>query len=268
MTPLISEPEVVYPDSDGKPMADNMLQSEWIVTIQGNLDLLFANDSNVLVAGDNLIYPVKGQPGIRQAPDVYIAFGRPKGYRGSYKVFVEGGVFPQVIFEVLSPNNTRDEMSKKRLFYERHGAEEYYVLNPERETLEGYLRGPSGLVPVAKMAGFTSPRLGVTFKLDDGVRIVAPGGRPFLTFVELGQLQQATARKASAEEWRVEVESQRAEQEKKRADEAKQRAEQEKQRADETKKRAEQEKLLHEAEQARAEKLAAKLRALGVDPDA
>jgi Uma2 family endonuclease len=275
MTRLITEPDIQYPDSDGKPMADNMLQFEWIVTIQGNLDLLFANDANVLVAGDNLIYPVKGQPKTCQAPDVYVAFGRPKGYRGSYKVFEEGGNFPQVIFEVLSPNNTRDEMARKRQFYERHGAEEYYVLDPERETLEGYLRGPTGLVPVLKMAGFTSPRLGVTFKLDDGVRIIAPGGKPFLTFIELGQLQQATARKASAEEWRAEVESQRAEQEKKRADEAKQsaeqekqRAEQEKQRAEQEKQRAEQEKQRAEQEKQRAEKLAAKLRALGVDPDA
>ena len=268
MTRLISEPDIQYPDSDGKPIADNMLQFEWIVTIQGNLDLLFANDPNVLVAGDNLICPVKGQPTVCQAPDVYVAFGRPRGYRGSYKVFEEDGIFPQVIFEVLSPNNTRDEMTRKRQFYERHGAEEYYVLDPERETLEGYLRGPSGLVPVARMDGFKSPRLGVTFKLDDGVRIIAPGGKPFLTFVELGQLQQATARKASEEEWRAEVQRQRADQEMQRAEEAKQRADQEKQRADEAKHHAEHEKQLREAEQASAESLAARLRELGVDPDA
>ena len=61
MTPLAAEPLIEYPDSDGKPMADNTLQFEWIVTIKGNLDLLFANDPNVFVAGDNLI--VLGEKG-------------------------------------------------------------------------------------------------------------------------------------------------------------------------------------------------------------
>jgi hypothetical protein len=44
----------LYPDSDGRPMAENTLQYEWIVTIKGNLDALFCNDPNVFVAGDLL----------------------------------------------------------------------------------------------------------------------------------------------------------------------------------------------------------------------
>ncbi len=34
MSPLITEPEIVYPDSDGKPMAENTLQWSWIVKIK------------------------------------------------------------------------------------------------------------------------------------------------------------------------------------------------------------------------------------------
>src|SRR4051812_27387732 len=105
MTPATATTEViVYPDSDGQPMADNTLQFQWIVTIQGGLDALFAADPNVFVAGDLLWYPVEGQPKIRAAPDAMVVFGRPKGYRGSYKQWEEGGVAPQVVFEVLSPN--------------------------------------------------------------------------------------------------------------------------------------------------------------------
>src|SRR5437764_1211047 len=104
-TAVSGEPEIVYPDSDGKPMADNTLQFRWITTIQLNLDDLFRSNPDVFVAGDNLIYPVKGDNTICQAPDVYVAFGRPKGDRGSYRVWEEGGIFPQVVFEVLSPGN-------------------------------------------------------------------------------------------------------------------------------------------------------------------
>ncbi len=81
-----TEPEIVYPDSDGMPMADNTLQFQWIVTIKENLESLFRDRTDVFVAGDNLIYPVKGDNTIRLAPDVYVAFGRPKGHRGSYRV--------------------------------------------------------------------------------------------------------------------------------------------------------------------------------------
>ena len=34
-TQIPERPTIDYPDSDGLPMADNMLQYEWIVTIKG-----------------------------------------------------------------------------------------------------------------------------------------------------------------------------------------------------------------------------------------
>jgi Uma2 family endonuclease len=98
-----SRTPIVYPDSDGKPMAENTLQYQWIVKITGGLEHLFANDPDVFVAGDLFWYPVEGHPEIRLAPDTLIAFGRPKGNRGSYRQWVEGGISPQVVFEVIAP---------------------------------------------------------------------------------------------------------------------------------------------------------------------
>ena len=106
ITPPAPKPEVIYPDSDGQPMAENTLQFRWIVTIQGNLDLMYRDRPDVFVAGDNLWYPVRGKPNIRRAPDVYVVFGRPKGHRGSYKQWLEDGIPLTVVFEVLSPRNT------------------------------------------------------------------------------------------------------------------------------------------------------------------
>jgi Uma2 family endonuclease len=226
-------PEIVYPDTDGKPMAENTLQFQWIMTIQGNLDALFGDNPNVFVAGDNLIYPKEGDTSICQAPDVYVAFGRPKGHRGSYKVWTEGGIFPQVVFEVLSPNNSGIEMAKKRKFYRRYGAEEYYVYDPNVNLLEGCVREGNRFVDVNEMNGFVSPRLGIRFDTSGPeLAIHYPNGERFRTFVELGQW-------AATEKQRAEQEKQRAEQEKARAD------------------KAEQER----------ESLRAKLRELGVNPD-
>ncbi len=35
---------IIYPDSDGKPMADNTKQFRWITVIYYNLEWLFAQD--------------------------------------------------------------------------------------------------------------------------------------------------------------------------------------------------------------------------------
>jgi Uma2 family endonuclease len=50
--------EVDYPESDGKPMADNTKQFRWIVVIEQNLERLFADRPDVFIAGDLLWYPV------------------------------------------------------------------------------------------------------------------------------------------------------------------------------------------------------------------
>jgi hypothetical protein len=95
-TQTIDQPrtEIVYPESDGKPIADNTLQFRWIVKIQGGLDAWFRHDPQVFVAGDLLWYPVEGNNRLSTAPDVMVAFGRPKGDRGSYRRRVERLVAP------------------------------------------------------------------------------------------------------------------------------------------------------------------------------
>ena len=121
----LTQPDIIYPESDGKPMSDNTLQFRWITTIKTNLDWLFAEDETVFIAGDLLWYPTEGDNKKSQAPDVMVVFGRPKGERGSYQQWKEGNLAPQVVFEILSPSNTQAEMSRKLLFYERYGVEEY-----------------------------------------------------------------------------------------------------------------------------------------------
>jgi Uma2 family endonuclease len=218
-------PEVVYPSSDGKPMADNTLQFQWIVTIEGNLEALFRDRDDVFVAGDNLWYPVEGEPTIRQAPDVYVVFGRPKGHRGSYIQHREGGVPLTVVFEVLSPGNTKAEMDEKLSFYDEYGVEEYYVYDPDREKLTVYQRGRAALRKVPAGKEFVSPRLGIRFDLTgDELVIHYPDGRRFLTFLEICAEREAAERRAEDEKHRAEDEKQRAEDEKRRGDQEKKRA--------------------------------------------
>ena len=173
---------VEYPDQDGKPMADNTLQFNYIVLIKEGLEAIFKDNPDIFVAGDLLWYPVEGDNKTRAAPDALVAFGRPKGYRGSYKQWQEGNIAPQVVFEVLSPGNTRTEMARKFEFYQRFGVEEYYLYDPNRGVLEGWLRAGERLQAIAEMQNWVSPRLKIKFELDGTeLRLYEPSGVPFRT---------------------------------------------------------------------------------------
>ena len=215
-----TQSEVIYPDSDGKPMANNTKQFRWILVIQQNLDWLYADNPNVFVAGDLFWYPIQGQNTIVNAPDVMVVFGRPKGDRGSYKQWEEEDIAPQVVFEILSPGNSQDEMDRKLLFYERYGVDEYYIYNPERNQLRGWLRGEYGLDVIEPMADWISPRLEIRFDLSgEELQIYRPDGTQFFSYIKICQLLEQEHQRAEQEHQRAEQERQRAEQEQQRAQE-------------------------------------------------
>ncbi|MDM8520914.1 Uma2 family endonuclease [Anaerolineales bacterium HSG6] len=200
-------PSIIYPESDGKPMADNTKQFRYIVTIKEGLEHLFKDDPQVFVAGDLLWYPKEGDNKIRVAPDALVAFGRPKGDRGSYMQWKEGGVAPQVVFEVLSPGNTKREMARKRKFYEFYGVEEYYQYDPDRGHLQGWQREKGRLKEIVQMEGWVSPRLRVRFELK-GLELVLcrANGARFLTYQELADNAETEALARQQAEQQVQAE--------------------------------------------------------------
>ncbi len=236
----ISRVDIIYPDSDGQPMADNTKQFRWIVTIKENLEILFASRNDVFVAGDLLWYPVQGDNKIRQAPDALVVFGRPKGDRGSYQQWQENNIPVQVVFEILSPGNTLKEMAKKLKFYEHHGVEEYYIYDPDRIDFTGYLRSGENLEVIEEISNWVSPLLGIRFDLTPNtLEIYYPDGRKFLSSVEMDALREQ-------EFQRAEQECQRAEQERQQKEEALQQL---------------------EVEQQRYQDLLARLQEKGINPD-
>ena len=199
-----TQPAVIYPDSDGQPMADNTKQFRWIVVIQQNLEWLFAENPNVFVASDLLWYPIEGDNKTRTAPDVMVVIGRPKGDRGSYKQWEEANLPPQVVFEILSPGNTRAEMTRKLLFYDRFGVEEYYLYDPDRNEVSGWLRRDGFLDVIEPMADWVSPRLQIRFDASaDEFQLYRPDGQPFLSYVEIAQRAEAERQRAEDAEARA-----------------------------------------------------------------
>jgi Uma2 family endonuclease len=242
-------------------MADNTLQDQWIDRIKGGLDALFRDDPNIFVASNLMWYPVEGNNRRRLAPDVMVAFGLPKGQRDSYVVHEEG-VSPQVFFEILSPSNRKRVMDFKRKIYELYGVEEYYVFNPYKIKLEVWLREDDAFrpIPEAETSGWVSPRLGIRFELAEDMTIYAPDGRPFLDYAEVARERDESERQAN-EERRLRAESER------KADEERHRADEERRLRVESERKADEERRRRLESNERAERLAARLRELGIDPD-
>ena len=202
---MVATPTIVYPDSDGLPMSDNTRQFEYIVYVKKGVDWLFSDDPQVFVGGDLLWYPVEGNNKLRQAPDVMVAFGRPKDERGSYQQWKEENVPPQVVFEIISPGNTIPEMTRKFQFYERYGVEEYYIYDPDRLSLGGFLRQKNRLEEIEAIEGWVSPRLTVRFTLnqDGGLELYRPDGRLFERYEEIAARAERAEQRANQAEAEV-----------------------------------------------------------------
>jgi Uma2 family endonuclease len=196
-TPI--DPQLLYPDSDGKPMADNTIQYRWIVRLVANLKRLL-QDQTALVAGDLLWYPVRVEapPVPAQAPDAMVVLGRPDGDRGSYKQWEEDDIAPQVVFEILSPSNSAREMLAKQAFYRKYGVLEMFFYDPESYDFWGLVRrSPADELSPMTPINFpwSSPTLGIRFEMfEDGLAIFHPDGEPFKDpdelFNERDQAQQ------------------------------------------------------------------------------
>lgn len=187
--------EIIYPESDGQPMAENTLQARWIIMLYDNLNSLFI-DQDVFIAADLFWYPVEGDPHTKYAPDVMVAFDRPKGDRGSYKQWEEGGIAPQVVVEVIPDSNAILEMLDKFEFYKEYGVAECIFLDPKENSFLAYVaKGDKLTRDNQPDQAWYSPKLGIGFQVIEGVlTALYADGTPMKTF------DQIMAEKAAAEE--------------------------------------------------------------------
>jgi Uma2 family endonuclease len=177
-------PQTLYPETDGLPMAENTVQYRWIVRLVSNLRRLFAHQ-NVFVAGDLFWYPVQvnAPPVPVQAPDAMVVLGRPGGDRKSYKQWEEENIAPQVVFEILSPSNSRGEMLEKQRFYQKYGVLEMFFYDPESRDFLGLVRGSKEeefrLITPLNLP-WSSPLLQIRFEwLGEDLAVFYPNGEPF-----------------------------------------------------------------------------------------
>jgi Uma2 family endonuclease len=178
--------EIMYPESDGNHISESTAHFQWITTLQGGLDSLFADKTDVFVAGDLLWYPVEGKPYIRVAPDIMVAFGRPKSERGSYEQWKEDHIAPQVVMDIIDEKDDPTDMFDKFLCYEKYGVKEYYIYDYRKNKFYAWFRDEHDkLTTQLVMPSVKSPLLGVTFDIfENELSVLNPDGTQFLTYLQ------------------------------------------------------------------------------------
>jgi Uma2 family endonuclease len=138
--PLEQDEEDFYPSSDGKPMAESDLHLEEMVYLITALKSRYQNVPDVYVAGNLLLYYVRGDRKAVVAPDVFLVKGIPKRKRKSFLLWKEGRG-PCFVIEVTSESTRSEDVEKKRKRYEQLGVEEYFLYDPLGEYLSPPLQG-------------------------------------------------------------------------------------------------------------------------------
>ncbi|BAY23019.1 hypothetical protein NIES2100_27830 [Calothrix sp. NIES-2100] len=139
MTTAIPKSEIIYPSSDGEPVAETYDHLYAILTI---LEVLrqYLQGRRATVLANQFLYYVQGFPKLRVAPDVMVIYDVEPGGRDNYKIWQEKQV-PKVIFEITSKGTQEEDKTTKKNLYEGLEVEEYWLFDPKGEWIEQKLQG-------------------------------------------------------------------------------------------------------------------------------
>ena len=134
----VERPEEEYPDTDGKPMADNTWQATTMHYAGPVLAIHFKGRG--FVATDLLVYYREGDKRARVAPDVMVVLGVDRSHRRNYRIWAEGGRAPDFVLEVVSDSKQEREAMEKRTLYAELGVREYFRYAPLSSRMAGMSR--------------------------------------------------------------------------------------------------------------------------------
>jgi Uma2 family endonuclease len=205
-------PDNGYPTSDGRPMAETDKHRNVMVDMIQTLEDWFADNPNVYVSGDLLIFYEKGDKRRHVSPDVFVVHGVRKAERPNYLLWQERT--PDVVIEITSKTTQKEDSNKKWKLYEgKLAVKEYFLFDPTEDYLkppfQGYRRVRGKLRPIEAVAGRLPSEL-------LGLHLERAGDRLRLWNPETGERLPTPGERAEAEASRanqLETENQRLRQE-------------------------------------------------------
>jgi Uma2 family endonuclease len=224
------------------------------------LEFLWRDRQDFFVGANLSVYYNEETPHHRAfiGPDFFLVNHTQHRPRRSWAVWLEGGRYPDLIIELLSPDTAATDRTRKKRFYQdTFRTPEYFWFSPFTLEFAGFTWTAQGYreIPADHRGWRYSQELGLYLGVDaEQLRYFTPEGDKVPTSAEAAEQAQGQAARAQREAQHAQQEAQHAQQE---AQHAQREAQQEVEHAQ------------REAQEAqrRAERLAERLRAAGIDPD-
>ncbi len=246
-------PWVILPPTDldsDEPELESYQHLQQLLLLLKCLDWLWQERTDYFAAGNLTIYYSARRLKTEDfhGPDFFVVLDTEKRPRKSWMVWEEDGKYPNIIVELLSYSTAnQDRGLKKQIYQDIFRTPDYFWFDPHSlEFAGGHLvNGLYEAIAPTEQGWLWSEQLGLYLGVDhEQLRFFTPAGERVPTPEESAMQAQ---QQLGTERQRANAAQQRADTERQRADAAQQRA---------------------DAEQQRNAVLAAKLRELGIDPEA
>jgi Uma2 family endonuclease len=193
-----SPTEVVYPTSDGKPMAESDLHRNVMVESIETLKRHFAGQ-RVYVSGNILLFYRPGDKHRYVVPDVLVVRELEPCLRDNYLLWQEGRA-PNIVIEITSRTTRHEDLKKKQKIYQDEvKVEEFFLFDPRAEylkpRLQGYRLDRGRYVPILPDGErLPSKELGLYLEADGHqLRFYDPGSGRWLPTTEESLCEMAAA---------------------------------------------------------------------------
>ena len=130
---------LVYPESDGEPMAETGRHVRALLDMIDMIDWHFRDTPDVHVSGNMFLYYEEGNPRKVISPDVFMVRGVGKKELRTYKTW-EQQPYLDFVIEFASPSTfTRDFAEKKEIYEQILQVKEYYIYDPYHEIQPSFI---------------------------------------------------------------------------------------------------------------------------------
>ncbi len=204
-------PTLVYPESDGEPMAETPRHQQVMIDCMDILRSHFHGFADVYIGGNMMLYYEEGNPRKSISPDVFMVRGLSKKELRTYKTWEQPPTLDFVL-EVASPSTyTRDFNEKMEIYAKILRVKEYCIYDPYHE-IDPYFVGFRLVGEVYKEILFVNARipfevLGLELGEHEGVlRLYDPVKSAWL-FTSQERVSDAEVRVAQESRARQEAES-------------------------------------------------------------
>ncbi len=132
-------PTLVYPESDGEPMAETGRHVRALLDMIDMIDWHFRDTPDVHVSGNMFLYYEESNPRKVISPDVFMVRGVAKKELRTYKTW-EQQPYLDFVIEFASPSTfTRDFAEKKEIYEQILRVKEYYIYDPYHEIQPSFI---------------------------------------------------------------------------------------------------------------------------------